>query len=176
MQVGGNGRRTSHNPPDPRLLDIYDRVGVVVMDENRLFDNNTADVNNMGALVKRDRNHPAVIIWVSRPTTPAMNIPASSTPATSIVIHPYYMYPCAGHPHYVTSMVLLGGCSLSATRQAAKEAMKAGARDSKRSPLTSTGAGQFLPICSLSTICSPTRSTCRDSHTRSELYMYGHQV
>jgi beta-galactosidase/beta-glucuronidase len=33
--VGGNGRRTSHNPPDPTLLDIYDRVGVVVMDENR---------------------------------------------------------------------------------------------------------------------------------------------
>jgi beta-galactosidase/beta-glucuronidase len=61
--VGGNGRRTSHNPPDPRLLDIYDRVGIVVMDENRLFDNVTAYVNNMGSLVKRDRNHPAVIIW-----------------------------------------------------------------------------------------------------------------
>jgi hypothetical protein len=65
--VGGNGRRTSHNPPDPRLLDIYDRVGVVVMDENRLFDNNSAYVNNMGALVKRDRNHPAVVIWVMLP-------------------------------------------------------------------------------------------------------------
>jgi hypothetical protein len=33
------------------------------MDENRLFDNVTAYVNNMGSLVKRDRNHPAVIIW-----------------------------------------------------------------------------------------------------------------
>ena len=33
--IGGNGRRTSHNPPDPSMLDIYDRVGVVVMDENR---------------------------------------------------------------------------------------------------------------------------------------------
>jgi hypothetical protein len=30
------------------------------MDENRLFDNNTAYVTNMGALVKRDRNHPSV--------------------------------------------------------------------------------------------------------------------
>jgi hypothetical protein len=28
--VGGNGRRTSHNPPDPALLDIYDRIGVTV--------------------------------------------------------------------------------------------------------------------------------------------------
>ena len=61
--VGGNGRRTSHNPPDSSMLDIYDRVGIVVMDENRLFDNNTAYVNNMGSLVKRDRNHPAVVIW-----------------------------------------------------------------------------------------------------------------
>ena len=33
--VGGNGRRTSHNPPDRGLLEIYDRVGITVMDENR---------------------------------------------------------------------------------------------------------------------------------------------
>ena len=31
--VGGNGRRTSHNAPDPVMLDIYDRVGIAVMDE-----------------------------------------------------------------------------------------------------------------------------------------------
>ena len=60
--VGGNGRRFSHNPPDPIMLDIYDNVGVVVMDENRLFDNNTKYVENMGALVKRDRNHPSITI------------------------------------------------------------------------------------------------------------------
>lgn len=61
--VGGNGRRTSHNPPNPEMLDIYDRIGVVVMDENRLFENKTAFVNNMGSMVKRDRNHPSVVIW-----------------------------------------------------------------------------------------------------------------
>ena len=61
--VGGNGRRMSHNPPDPAMLDIYDRVGVVVMDENRLFANSSKYVENMGTLVKRDRNHPSVILW-----------------------------------------------------------------------------------------------------------------
>lgn len=61
--VGGNGRRTSHNPPDPTILSIYDRIGIVVMDENRLFDNNTAYIDNMRTLVKRDRNHPSVVIW-----------------------------------------------------------------------------------------------------------------
>ena len=55
--VGGNGRRTSHNPPDPSMLQIYDRIGITVMDENRLFANETKYVTNMGALVKRDRNH-----------------------------------------------------------------------------------------------------------------------
>lgn len=61
--VGGNGRRTSHNPPAPEMLDIYDRVGMVVMDENRLFANTTPFVLNVGAMVKRDRNHPSVTIW-----------------------------------------------------------------------------------------------------------------
>ena len=56
--VGGNGRRMSHNPPEPFILDIYDRVGMVVMDENRDFGEDYELVLNMGAMVKRDRNHP----------------------------------------------------------------------------------------------------------------------
>ena len=61
--VGGNGRRMSHNPPEPMMLDIYDRVGAVVMDENRVFGSGLNLVNNMGSLVKRDRNHASVAIW-----------------------------------------------------------------------------------------------------------------
>jgi beta-galactosidase/beta-glucuronidase len=53
--IGANSRRTSHNPPDPALLDIYDRLGMLVMDENRLFANKTEYVDNMGDLVMRDR-------------------------------------------------------------------------------------------------------------------------
>lgn len=61
--IGGNARRTSHNPPDPTLLDMYDRLGMVVLDENRLFANNTKYIQNMKELVIRDRNHPSVILW-----------------------------------------------------------------------------------------------------------------
>ena len=45
--VGGNGRRTSHNPPDPIMLDIYDRLGVMVMDENRVLYNDTEHEREM---------------------------------------------------------------------------------------------------------------------------------
>lgn len=59
--IGGNGRRFSHNPPAPDLLEITDRLGILTLDENRVFalglDANMAD------LVARDRNHPSVIFW-----------------------------------------------------------------------------------------------------------------
>jgi beta-galactosidase/beta-glucuronidase len=45
------------------MLDIYDRVGVVVMDENRDFELGQRYYDNMGDLVQRDRNHPSVVIW-----------------------------------------------------------------------------------------------------------------
>lgn len=45
------------------LLEIYDRLGIVVIDENRLFGKNSDYVNNMGILVQRDRNHPSIVMW-----------------------------------------------------------------------------------------------------------------
>ena len=59
--VGGNARRMSHNPPDPILLDIYDRVGMVVMDENREFQVGEEYYHNQRDMVQRDRNHPSVV-------------------------------------------------------------------------------------------------------------------
>ena len=61
--VGGNSRRTSHNPPDPVMLSIYDRLGMLVMDETRQFNSETESVDNMAKLVQRDRNHPSVAMW-----------------------------------------------------------------------------------------------------------------
>jgi beta-galactosidase/beta-glucuronidase len=57
------GRRMSHNPPQPSALDIYDRVGVIVMNENRNFADTPAVVADHADLVRRDRNHPSVVIW-----------------------------------------------------------------------------------------------------------------
>ena len=62
-EMGANGWRMSHNPPTPELLDACDRLGMLVMDENRHLgdsDQNLAEVANM---VRRDRNHPSIVLW-----------------------------------------------------------------------------------------------------------------
>jgi len=73
--MGVNAIRTAHNPPAPELLDVCDRLGILVMDE--AFDTWTQlktandyslyftqwgqrDIQDM---VRRDRNHPSVIMW-----------------------------------------------------------------------------------------------------------------
>jgi len=77
QEMGCNAIRTSHNPPAPELLDLCDKMGLVVMDET--FDcwhhgkkkNDYADIfgewhgKDTGALVLRDRNHPSVVLWSS---------------------------------------------------------------------------------------------------------------
>ena len=61
--VGANAWRMSHNPPIPVMLDILDRVGVVVWDENRNFGDHDIWVQAEGDMVKRDRNHPSIMVW-----------------------------------------------------------------------------------------------------------------
>ena len=61
--VGGNGWRMSHNPVLIGLLDVLDRVGVVAMEETRIMGTDDISIMNMGAMVKRDRNHPSIVIW-----------------------------------------------------------------------------------------------------------------
>ena len=86
-ELGANAIRTSHNPPAPELLELCDRLGLLVMDEAfdeftpgknkwvtgrnnglpsrfgyaELFDQwSVTDISDM---VRRDRNHPSVIMW-----------------------------------------------------------------------------------------------------------------
>lgn len=60
---GCNAYRTSHHPPAPELLDACDRLGVLVIDENRLMGANPAQLGTLEAMIRRDRNHPSVILW-----------------------------------------------------------------------------------------------------------------
>lgn len=62
-EMGCNAYRTSHYPPSPALLDICDRMGMLVMDETRLLSSAGEDLEQLEFMVKRDRNHPSVILY-----------------------------------------------------------------------------------------------------------------
>lgn len=73
--MGVNAMRTSHNPPAPELLQLCDKMGILVMDE--AFDcwkkgKNPYDYHlywdqwhkkDLSDMIRRDRNHPSIIIW-----------------------------------------------------------------------------------------------------------------
>jgi beta-galactosidase len=73
--MGANALRMSHNPPDPQLLDLADRMGFLVIDE--IFDSwerskTPLDFHlifpdwheqDLRAMIRRDRNHPSIFLW-----------------------------------------------------------------------------------------------------------------
>ncbi|MDO4292915.1 MAG: glycoside hydrolase family 2 TIM barrel-domain containing protein [Eubacteriales bacterium] len=83
-EMGVNAVRMSHNPPDPALLDLCDRMGFLVMDEafdewrilkGKELGSNTHESRgysewfdqcheeDLRGMLLRDRNHPCVVIW-----------------------------------------------------------------------------------------------------------------
>jgi beta-galactosidase len=62
-EMGMNAYRCSHNPATPELLDACDRLGMLVIDENRLLGTNTEHLDLLKRMIVRDRNHPSVFIW-----------------------------------------------------------------------------------------------------------------
>ncbi|MFC4310738.1 beta-galactosidase GalB [Steroidobacter flavus] len=75
QEMGANAVRMSHNPPAPELLELTDRMGILVMDE--VFDvwerkKTPLDFHlifpdwheqDLRSMLRRDRNHPSVILW-----------------------------------------------------------------------------------------------------------------
>jgi len=62
-EMGSNAYRCAHNPPSAEFLDACDRLGILVMDENRNFNVSDQYVGQLEWLIRRDRNHPSVILW-----------------------------------------------------------------------------------------------------------------
>ena len=86
-EAGCNALRTAHNPPDPDLLDACDELGLLVMDEafdewegtkNKWWQGHNVyppkhygyaedfpqwHVADLTSMVKRDRNHPSIVLW-----------------------------------------------------------------------------------------------------------------
>jgi beta-galactosidase len=62
-EMGANAYRCSHNPPTPELLDACDRLGMLVIDENRLMGTSAYHREHLERMMLRDRNHPSIILW-----------------------------------------------------------------------------------------------------------------
>ena len=62
-EMGANAYRCAHNPPAAEFMDACDRLGILVMDENRNFNVSDQYVAQLEWLIRRDRNHPSVILW-----------------------------------------------------------------------------------------------------------------
>lgn len=86
-EMGANAIRTSHNPPSPALLDICDELGMLVQVEafdewkmpkcengyNKLFDKWAK--KDLEAMIRRDRNHPCVVMWSIGNEVPEQTVP-----------------------------------------------------------------------------------------------------
>ena len=62
-KFGCNAYRASHNPMTPEILDLCDRMGILVIEENRLMGVNGEHIRLLERMIKRDRNHPSIILW-----------------------------------------------------------------------------------------------------------------
>jgi beta-galactosidase len=60
---GCNAWRCAHNPPAPELLDAADRLGMLMIDENRRFGTRAEVLEELTSMIRRDRNHPSIIAW-----------------------------------------------------------------------------------------------------------------
>lgn len=73
--AGFNAVRTAHNPPAPAFLDACDRLGLLVVEEafdgwrkKKVAHDYSGDFDawwrrDLDAMIRRDRNHPSVIMW-----------------------------------------------------------------------------------------------------------------
>lgn len=62
-EMGVNAYRAAHNPMSKEFMDACDSMGIMVMDENRIFNTSPEYGRQLEWLVRRDRNRPSVILW-----------------------------------------------------------------------------------------------------------------
>lgn len=61
--LGCNAIRPGHHAPSPEFLDACDRLGFLVLGENRMLSSSQERLDELKTMVKRDRNHPSIVLW-----------------------------------------------------------------------------------------------------------------
>lgn len=95
QQMGVNALRTSHNPPARQVMDLCDEIGILVVDEAfdmwkraktpydyaRFFPEDMP--SDVAAWVRRDRNHPCLLMWSIGNEILDTNVDADATDTTT---------------------------------------------------------------------------------------------
>ncbi|MBN2139092.1 MAG: DUF4982 domain-containing protein [Sedimentisphaerales bacterium] len=101
--LGCNAIRTSHNPPAPQLLDMCDVMGFMVIDE--AFDkwggqgpghhaNWQEDwEKDLLSMIRRDRNHPSIILWSLGNEVPGQETPESQAELKKLIDYAHKVEP-----------------------------------------------------------------------------------
>jgi beta-galactosidase len=63
QDMGSNAWRSAHNPPATTLLDACDEMGMLMIVEQRYNNSDAESISQLERIIRRDRNHPSVIIW-----------------------------------------------------------------------------------------------------------------
>jgi beta-galactosidase len=63
QEMGANTVRIAHHPPTPELVAHADRLGMLVIAENRLFSSAPVHLEHLRGLVRRFRSHPSIFLW-----------------------------------------------------------------------------------------------------------------
>lgn len=61
--MGANGYRCAHHMPSDKLLEICDRMGMLVFAETRRMSSAPQDLDSLRTMVKHSRNHPSVFLY-----------------------------------------------------------------------------------------------------------------
>ena len=98
-EAGFNALRSAHNPMSRAMLDACDRLGVVVMDETwDMWTENKVNHdyalrfeerwrNDVATLVRKDRNHPSVVLYSTGNEIPEAGSPLGAARARDIAEH-----------------------------------------------------------------------------------------
>ena len=62
-EMGCNSVRLAHNWVAPEVLEACDRLGMLVFNETRMSGSTPELIEQLETMIRRDRNHPSVIIW-----------------------------------------------------------------------------------------------------------------
>jgi beta-galactosidase len=62
-EMGSNAWRSAHNPPSTALLDACDEMGMLMICEQRINNSSDEALSELERMIRRDRNHPSVILW-----------------------------------------------------------------------------------------------------------------